>query len=103
MVLILGEVVDLIGWIVLLAIICNLSEGVAKQAKSIRNKIIDRPSELTYTTGQDNSNYICTLLDEFKGFNANGFFTLNHSLLCGMFVNFLTFLVIVVDIALSWK
>ena len=103
LVLILGEVVDLIGWIVLLAIICNLSEGVAKQAKSIRNKIIDRPSELTYTTGQDNSNYICTLLDEFKGFNANGFFTLNHSLLCGMFVNFLTFLVIVVDIALSWK
>ena len=71
---------------------------MAKQVKGLKNKIIAWP-----TDHSDDSNYICTLLDEFKGFDASGFFTLNHSLLCGMFVHFLTFLVIVIDIALDWK
>ena len=98
----MGKIADFIGWIVLLAIICYLSEGVAKQAKGLRNKIMAMPSDLTDIV-QDNSNYICSLLDEFKGFDASGFFTLNHSLLCGMFVHFVTFLVIVIDIAVGWK
>ena len=98
----MGEIVDLIGWIIILAIICNLSEGVVKQVKGLRNKIMARASNLTGTM-PDDSNYICTLLEEFKGFDANGFFTLNHSLLRGMFVQFLTFLVIAIDIALDWK
>ena len=98
----MGEIVDLIGWIVILAIICNLSESVAKQVKSLRKKIIARAKDLTDSM-PDDSNYICTLLEEFKGFDANGFFTLNHSLLRGMFVQFLTFLVIAIDITLDWK
>ena len=98
----MGEIVDLVGWIIILAIICNLSESVAKQVKSLRKKIMARASNLTGTM-PDDSNYICTLLEEFKGFDANGFFTLNHSLLCGIFVHFLTFLVVAIDIALDWK
>ena len=93
----MGEVVDLIGWIVLLVIMCNLSEGVTQQAKDLRNKIMEMPLDLTDMV-QDNSNYICSLLDEFTGFDGSGFFTLNHSLLCGIFVNYVSFLVIVIDI-----
>ena len=93
----MGEVVDLIGWIVLLVIMCNLSEGVTQQAKDLRNKIMEMPLDLT-DMEQDNSNYICSLLDEFTGFDGSGFLTLNHSLLCGIFVNYVSFLVIVIDI-----
>ena len=65
---------------------------MARQAKSLKQKIMERPSDLTNTV-EDDSNYICSLLDEFKGFDGLGFFTLNHSLLTGMLGNFVNFLV----------
>ena len=58
---------------------------------------MDRPLSLTNTAVQDDPNDICSLLDEFKGFDANGFFILNHSLLTSYAVNFLTFIVILMQ------
>ena len=82
----------------MLVIICMLSEKLAKQAKCLKHKIMEKPSNLTNTAlaVQDDSNDICSLLDEFKGFDANGFFILNHSLLTSYAVNFLTFIVILI-------
>ena len=37
------------------------------------------------------------ILDDFKGFDGNGFFTLNHSLLTGMTGNFVTLMVILIQ------
>ena len=81
----------------MLVIICVLSEKLVKQAKCLKHKIMDRPLSLTNTAVQDDPNDICSLLDEFKGFDANGFFILNHSLLTSYAVNFLTFIVILMQ------
>ena len=79
-------------------VFCCLSEKVAKQAQCIKNNIIDATAEHTGSTNivtlQDDSHHICSLLDEFKGFDAMGFFTINHSLLPGMLMNFVTFVVL---------
>ena len=48
-------------------------------------------------TVPDDSNYICSLQDDFKGFDGNGFFTLDHSLLTGMTGNFVTLMVILIQ------
>ncbi len=51
--------------------------------------------DIQFQTGQAEA--VITLLDEFKGFDAKGYFTLNHSLLTGMTANFVTYLVILVQ------
>ena len=50
-----------------------------------------------HTVRPDDSNYICSLLDDFKGFDGNGFFILDHSLLTGMTGNFVTLMVILIQ------
>ena len=79
-------------------VICCLSEKVAKQAQCLKNKIIDVTTEYTGSTNivmlQDDSYHICSLLDEFKGFDAMGFFTINHSLLPRMFMSFVSLVVL---------
>ena len=79
-------------------VFCCLSEKVVKRAQCLKNNIIDATAEHTGSTNivklQEDSNHICTLLDEFKGYDAMGFFTINHSLLPGMFMSFITFLVL---------
>ena len=84
----------MIAWIIILVTNCWLSEKVAKQAKCLKNKIMEGAS---YHTVSDDSNYICSLLDDFKGFDGNGFFTLDHSLLTGMTGNFVTLMVILIQ------
>ena len=90
----IGKILLVISMIMVLVTSCWLSEKVAKQAKCLKNQIMEGASE---STVQDDSNYICSLLDEFKGFDGNGFFTLNHSLLTGMTGSFLTLLVILIQ------
>ena len=51
--------------------------------------------DIGWKNGSDNS--IMRQLDEFKGFSAYGYFTLNQSLLTGMTTNFATFLVILIQ------
>ena len=57
----------------------------------MKKRILD----IQFQTGQAEA--VITLLDEFKGFDAKGYFTLNHSLLTGMTANFVTYLVILVQ------
>ena len=57
----------------------------------MKKRILD----IQFQTGQ--SEAVIALLDEFKGFDAKGYFTLNHSLLTGMTANFVTYLVILVQ------
>ena len=90
----IGEIILMIAWIIILVTNCWLSEKVAKQAKCLKNKIMEGAS---YHTVSDDSNYICSLLDDFKGFDGNGFFTLDHSLLTGMTGNFVTLMVILIQ------
>ena len=47
------------------------------------------------------SNLICSRLEEFRGFDAKGFFTLNHSLLTGMAATFVTYMVILIQLRQS--
>ena len=57
----------------------------------MKKRILD----IQFQTGQ--SEAVIALLDEFKGFDAKGYFTLNHSLLTGMTACFVTYLVILVQ------
>ena len=57
----------------------------------MKKRILD----IQFQTGQAEA--VITLLDHFKGFDAKGYFTLNHSLLTGMTANFVTYLVILVQ------
>ena len=77
--------------IFLLFIFCTLSEDVVSEVQELKTKVID----MELQNGQTNS--IIQKLDEFKGFTAYGYFTLNQSLLTGMTTNFATFLVILIQ------
>ena len=90
----IGKILLVISMIMVLVTSCWLSEKVAKQVKCIKNKIMEGASDHTV---QDDSNYICSLLDEFKGFDGNGFFILNHTLLTGMTGSFVTLMVILIQ------
>ena len=90
--IIIGRIFRLIPFIMILISLCCLSENVAKQVKCLKNKVMEEASDNTV-----DSNYICSLLDEFQGFDAHGFFTLNHSLLTGMAGSFLTYMVILIQ------
>ena len=98
MLLTIGMVILMIYWIMGLVTQCSLAEEVAKQTKCLKDKIMEGASACTNATiTRDDSNYICSLLDEFKGFDGNGFFIINHSLLTGMAGNFVTLMVILIQ------
>ena len=88
----IGKIFMVITPIMIFIAICWLSENVSKKVKCLKNKIMEEASENTVDL-----NYICSLLDEFHGFDGNGFFTLNHSLLTGMAGSFFTFIVILIQ------
>ena len=74
-----------------LYVLCTLSEDVVSEVQELKTKVMDMEMQ----TGLTNS--IVQKLDEFKGFGAYGYFTLNQSLLTGMTTNFATFLVILIQ------
>ena len=45
----------------------------------------------------DETVMVCSLLARFQGFDANGYFDVNHSLLTAMTANFVTYLVIMIQ------
>ena len=75
----------------LLYTFCCLSDDVASEVQELKTKVIDFEVQNGRTTS------IIHKLDEFKGFSAYGYFTLNQSLLTGMTTNFATFLVILIQ------
>ena len=71
--------------------LCTLSEGIANNVQDLKLEISKRGYQ------QEKVDHILRELDGFKGFDANGYFILNHSLLTGMTTNFATFLVILIQ------
>ena len=71
--------------------LCSYSELMANKVQELKRKILD----IQFQNGEADA--ILILLDEFKGFNANGYFTLNKSLLTSMTSNFLCFFVILIQ------
>ena len=70
---------------------CKLSEELATEVSNINTKLLKSQS----SKGQTDS--ISSQLEKFKGFSANGYFTVNHSLLTGMTANFVTYMVILIQ------
>ena len=89
--LVIGFAVTEFCFIYMLYGMCTLSERVAKNVQELKKVLLN----IEFETGQSNS--VCLLLDDFQGFDADGYFTLNHSLLTGMTTTFVTFLVILVQ------
>ena len=98
----LGRAIYMIHRILGLVTYCWMSEELARQTKNLKNKIMEEDINHTDTI-QNDSSYICSLLEEFEGYDGNGFFTLNHSLLTGMTGNFVTLMVILIQFKQSEK
>ena len=75
----------------LLFTLCAFSERIRKSVQELKSAIKD----VHY--GMNKADAICLMLDDFKGFDANGYFTLNNSLLTGMTAGLATFLVILIQ------
>ena len=79
-----------VGYVITLSYsYCTLSEDLANKVQRLKIAVLRK--------GNHQTDDIIQELDEFKGFDANGYFTLNHSLLTAMTTNFATFLVILVQ------
>ena len=73
---------------------CTLSEKLMNEVQYLKISIKEKIQDNNTSNQID---YIYSLLENFKGFNGNGFFILNHSLLTGMASNITTFLVILIQ------
>ena len=71
--------------------LCTFGEQVARIVQDINTKILESQTSNEIGLG------VSVQLQNFHGFSANGFFTVNHSLLTGMTANFLTYMVILIQ------
>ena len=71
--------------------LCSYSEFMANKVQELKRKILD----IQFQNGEADA--ILILLDEFKGFNGDGYFTLNKALLTSMASNFICFFVILIQ------
>ena len=74
-----------------LGYLCTFGEKVVTVVQDINTKILE--SQTSNEVGLS----VSVQLQNFHGFSANGFFTVNHSLLTGMTANFLTYMVILIQ------
>ena len=74
-----------------LVYLCTFSENVVTVVQDINTKILE--SQTSKEVGLP----VSVQLQNFHGFSANGFFTVNHSLMTGMTANFLTYMVILIQ------
>ena len=87
----LGFILLVLFILYLLFTLCWFSEKMRKSVQELKSAIKD----VHY--GMNKADAICLMLDDFKGFDANGYFTLNNSLLTGMTSGLATFLVILIQ------
>ena len=78
--------------------LCHVSEILVVTVGELEKFIIE---DLLENGESQQQNAVCNLLSKFKGFSANGYFTLNHSMLTGMIANIVTYLVILVEFRLD--
>ena len=74
--------------------ICTTSEMLAGSVGELEGLIMN--IQLKTNEAQQQS-MVCNSLSKFRGFDANGYFTLNHSMLTGMIASVVTYLVILVQ------
>ena len=74
-----------------LVYLCTFGEKVATVVQDINTKILESQ------TSNEVGLAVSVQLQNFHGFSADGFFTVNHSLLTGMTANFLTYMVILIQ------
>ena len=91
MILLMGQYFCCMFNTYLIFILGDTSEITRSSVQDLKSSVQDS----YYQTNK--ADCICSMLDEFQGFDANGYFTLNHSTLTGMAANFTTFLVILVQ------
>ena len=84
-----------IGFFYLIFALCHTSEMLVVNVGGLEDMIIGYHFKNNRETQQKND--VCNLLSKFNGFEANGYFTLNHSMLTGMIGNIVTYLVILVQ------
>ena len=70
---------------------CTMSEKVLKEVKTLKCMSLERCVKMFI------------LLDQFNGFDANGFFNLKHSLLSSMTANFVCYMVVLMQFKQSEK
>ena len=75
----------------LLFLLCHTSEVLKVKIQSLEKFLMKLYSK------SDETVMVCTLLARFQGFDANGYFNVNHSLLTAMTANFVTYLVILIQ------
>ena len=78
--------------------LCHVSENLAVTTEKLEKFIID---DLMENGDSQQQNAVCSLLSKFKGFNANGYFTINHSMVTGLIASLVTYLVILVELKQS--
>ena len=83
------------GFLYFIFQLCHLSELLAVNVGELEDLLTDYHFKNDRESPQKNE--VCNLLAKFKGFEANGYFTLNHSMLTGMIGNIVTYLVILVQ------
>ena len=78
------------------------SQNVSDRVSNLKRKILNSEIQDSDTLGGIDSRFrIMHLLDSFKGFEANGFFTLGKPLMTSLTANFLTYIVILVQFKIS--
>ena len=89
--LIFGNLVACFYVTFVLFFLCENSEKLVCKVRHVNLKIMD------FKMVNAEIETIYGLLDKFKGFNANGYFVVNSSLLTGMVANFVTYSVILIQ------
>ena len=82
------------GLIYFIFALCTMSELVVVSVRELEDFITN--IHLNTNPAQEQI-MICNSLSKFRGFDANGYFTLNHSMLTGMIASIVTYLVILVQ------
>ena len=85
------------------------SENIKEGLQGIKHHIwsLNVSSENFLTINENNlseaqaQNRLISLLDEFKGFDANGYATLGKPLLSSIFANFITYVIILIQFRIS--
>ena len=74
-----------------LYVFCTISEKIISQVQAMKTKVMNLELQTL------ESSLVYSALGEFQGFDANGYFVLNHSLLTGITANVTTYLVILIQ------
>ena len=78
------------------------SQNVIKEHEMLSESICEKKTRGWIVHEDPYLDKIIRFLNKFDGFNANDYFTLNKPLLIGMFANFVTYFIILVQFSYIW-